>query len=109
MRTGRDARIPVIPSGASQRSNATYFTASVGGPGSFIADPKVTLQSRHDPSKPDLGSIANWPLAQRDEKEFQMASEQRQADYRDKIDRETKIKAGSENLLEALNSKNHKI
>ncbi|KAK3067837.1 hypothetical protein LTR53_015040, partial [Teratosphaeriaceae sp. CCFEE 6253] len=36
------------------------------------------------------------------------SSEQRQAQYRDRIDKETKIKVGTENLLEALNAKNAK-
>lgn len=35
-------------------------------------------------------------------------SEQRQAELQDKIEKETKIKIGSENLLEALNAKNAK-
>lgn len=35
-------------------------------------------------------------------------TEQRQADYQDRINKETKIKVGSENLLEALNAKSAK-
>jgi rapamycin-insensitive companion of mTOR len=37
-----------------------------------------------------------------------MTTEQRQAEFRDKIEKETKIKIGTENLLEALNTKKEK-
>lgn len=105
-RVGRDARGPGPPSAASHRSNASYITAaSTRGPGSFNADPKATVVSRSDLSKPDLDTLANWPLNQRNEKEFQMASETRQKECRDRINREVKIRTGTENLLEAY-SKN---
>jgi rapamycin-insensitive companion of mTOR len=42
------------------------------------------------------------------DEDARVLSEKRQAELRDEIDKETKIKIGSENMLEALNSKNAK-
>lgn len=72
-------------------------------PGSFSADLKSNV-SRVDASRPDFSSYAGFDF----EPVQGTTSEQRQAEYRDKIEKETKIKVGSENLLEALNAKNAK-
>lgn len=72
-------------------------------PGSFGADIKSFSVRPPDVSRIDLGSYAGH-----DDDDPVTSSEQRQADYRDRIDKETKIKLGTENLLEALNSKNAK-
>lgn len=66
-------------------------------PGSFSSELRPTVSRvDHGPS-PDLDSTAPT-----------VTTEQRLADYRDRIEKETKIKIGSENLLEALNTKNPK-
>lgn len=71
-------------------------------PGSFNADLKAP-PSRPDTSRADLTSI-DTPYDDGDT----AISQQRQADFRDRIDKETKIKVGSENLLEALSAKHPK-
>lgn len=71
-------------------------------PGSFTSELKSTISrvdgaSRSDFSSHDLVDPIN-----------SVTTEQKQAEYRDKIEKETKIKVGSENLLEALNAKKEK-
>ncbi|KAB8338806.1 hypothetical protein FH972_021750 [Carpinus fangiana] len=113
-----------VGSAASVTSNRnqSYFSPSVGAPGAFSTDLKQTIISRTDPfrperndsfrpppTRPDLQSVSSWSLARHtDARDDKAASEARQAHYRDRIERENKIRAGSENLLEALNSKNPK-
>ncbi|WPH02921.1 Hypothetical protein R9X50_00579100 [Acrodontium crateriforme] len=79
------------------------FARSAAMPGSFASDLR-SLQSRIDLPRPDLGSYA----AGYDDASDLTTSEQRQAEFRDRIDKETKIKIGTENLLEALNNKSAK-
>lgn len=93
---------------ARSLSNASYvsrggqsYATTMGPPGSFVSDLKSTF-SRFDNSRLDLGSYGGV-----DENTDKMTPEQKQAHYRDQIDKELKIKFGSENLLEAL-SKNPK-
>ena len=74
-------------------------------PGSFSSDLRLTNMKRSATPRLDLSGYADRDFAETDDiKE----SEKRQAEYRDKINKETKIKIGSENLLEALISKNAK-
>lgn len=127
-RPSRD-RLGSAASAISHR-NQSYFTPSIGGPGAFSADLKQTVISRSDPfradradsirperkdsyrpelARPDLYSASSWTLARQQEtQDATAASEQRQAHYRDRIERENKIRAGSENMLDALNSKHPK-
>ena len=74
-------------------------------PGSFSSDMRSVGVPRSGTPRIDLGGYVN-----RDDgrEEGGTASEIRQAEFRDKIKKETKIKIGSENLLEALASKNAK-
>jgi len=111
--TSNDTLLP--PSRAAGKdtrslSNSSYATAkpmqaygrSMGVPGSFAATDLKSFNSRGDLSRMD--TYANF-----DDGPGELTrSEQRQAEYRDQIDKETKIKIGTENLLEALNSKNAK-
>lgn len=99
-RAGKDGR------SLSAASLATIKGQSYGRtgppPGSFTAELKSTI-SRNDMPRSDRGAYGAYEETSEDR-----TSEQRQADYRDKIEKETKIKVGSENLLEALNAKNAK-
>lgn len=74
-------------------------------PGSFSPDLKSATASRTGTPRVDFSnsSISDYANAA-----STTTSEQRQIDLRDKINKETKIKLGSENLLEALISKNAK-
>ena len=75
-------------------------------PGSFSSDLKTVNFARvGTPGTPktEWGSYANGDYFG---KEGALSSEQRQTQLREKINKETKIKIGSENLLEALIAKN---
>ncbi|KAF2281504.1 uncharacterized protein EI97DRAFT_454687 [Westerdykella ornata] len=102
---GRDGRS--LPSAATStmagsRNIASYATAMTGAPGSFNSQLKTT--HTHDGRlRPDFDTHAI--IVGNDST---TTSEQRQAELQDQIDKETKIKVGSENLLEALNVKNAK-
>lgn len=74
-------------------------------PGSFSPDLKNATASRTGTPRADVGNFSNSDHVNADKT---ITSEQRQIDLRDKINKETKIKLGSENLLEALISKNAK-
>ena len=77
-------------------------------PGSFSSDLKnISFARVGTPGTPktELGSYANGDYFG---KEGALSSEQRQTQLREKINKETKIKIGSENLLEALVVKNAK-
>ncbi|MCJ1339143.1 hypothetical protein MMC09_004432 [Bachmanniomyces sp. S44760] len=74
-------------------------------PGSFTSELKFMNSGRNVVSRPDLNLYSNRDDAQADATN---ASERRQAVFKDKISKEMKIKIGSENLLEALMSKNAK-
>ncbi|KAF2210980.1 hypothetical protein CERZMDRAFT_43935 [Cercospora zeae-maydis SCOH1-5] len=71
----------------------------VAAPGSFTSD----LKSFY-PGRVDLYTYGNHD----DGTTEPTSSEQRQAEYRQEIEKQTRLKAGTENLLEALNSKNAK-
>ncbi|KAL8924438.1 MAG: hypothetical protein Q9208_004046 [Pyrenodesmia sp. 3 TL-2023] len=73
-------------------------------PGSFSSDLKTIAPSRGGTPRTEQGPFfADYRPASSD-----ATSEQRQTELREKINKETKIKIGSENLLEALVSKNAK-
>lgn len=72
-------------------------------PGSFSPDLKNATVTRTGTPRADVGNFSDHVSA-----DNTASSEQRQFDLRDKINKETKIKLGSENLLEALISKNAK-
>lgn len=88
-------------------ANASFVTAKpsqsyirpVAQPGSFTADLKSFS------SRLDLNAYAS---GLDDGAADPTTSEQRQAEYRQEIEKQTRLKAGTENLLEALNSKNAK-
>lgn len=71
-------------------------------PGSFASELKSTISRVDGATRSDFSSydLLDPPSS--------TTSEQRQANYRDKIEKEIKIKVGSENLLEALNAKKEK-
>nr|POE89822.1 target of rapamycin complex 2 subunit ste20 [Quercus suber] len=80
------------------------FVRSGQTPGSFTTDLKTLSSRTAEISRVDLGSYGGYE----DADDLTTTTEQRQAEYRDRIEKETKIKVGTENLLEALNSKNAK-
>lgn len=74
-------------------------------PGSFSSDLKTPTLPRPGTPRTEIGN----PMSGDDSRaENSMISEQRQSELRDQINKEIKIKIGSENLLEALISKNAK-
>lgn len=80
---------------------------SVQPPGSFSSDFRTVTVPRHGVSKTavDNGSFVGGDYFSPDPN---ATTEQRQTQIREKINKETKIKVGSENLLEALIAKNAK-
>lgn len=78
---------------------------SAQAPGSFSSDPKTVTLPRVGTPRADLGTFASGDYFSA---EGAQSSEVRQKELREKINKETKIKVGSENLLEALISKNAK-
>jgi len=86
---------------SSSRGQASYATAREA-PGSFSS--QLRPATSHDGRlRPDFDNYAI--VVGEDDS---ATTEQRQADLQDQIEKETKIKIGSENLLEALNAKNAK-
>jgi rapamycin-insensitive companion of mTOR len=83
---------------AGSRAQSSYATANP--PGSFSSQLRPSQDGR---ARPDFDTHAIIVG-----EENTTTSEQRQAELQDQIDKETKIKTGSENLLEALNVKNAK-
>lgn len=80
--------------------------ASIGvPPGSFNASVKAANGPRNATVRHDSSVLATREDFRTDDVG---ESERRQADFTDKINKETKIKTGSENLLEALLAKNAK-
>lgn len=102
-RDGQDARslanaLAFGPRGAS-------LAPSAQPPGSFSSDLKTVTLPRAATPRKDLGNITGGDYFGPEEAQ---SSEQRQHELRDQINKETKIKVGSENLLEALIAKNAK-
>lgn len=94
---------------ARSLSNANIFgprgasLVNVGpAPGSFSSNMKILNGPRQTGSRPDLGTFPSQDEMHSDDSG---ASERRQAEIRDRVNKELKIKTGSENLLEALLSK----
>lgn len=101
---GRPSRDGRAPSAAASFATAKSFMRTGPPPGSFTSELKGTI-SRPDVPRYEVGSFSGLE----DGSALGIATtEQRQADFRDKIEKETKIKIGTENLLEALNTKKEK-
>ena len=83
----------------------TSLAPSGQPPGSFSSDLKTVSTPRAGTPRVDPGNFTGGDYFGTD---GAVSSEQRQHELRDKINKETKIKTGSENLLEALISKNAK-
>lgn len=100
-RDGRALSATTATSVMSRGGQSSYATANTG-PGSFNSQltPTTSGDGRLRPSF-DMHAIT---VGDNDNS----TSEQRQAELQDQIDKETKIKIGSENLLEALTAKNAK-
>ena len=93
-----NTNVPWGPRGAS-------LAQSGAAPGSFSSDLKTVTLPRAGTPKADLGAFITADYGQGNSV---ATSEQKQKELREKINKETKIKIGSENLLEALISKNAK-
>ena len=78
---------------------------SVQPPGSFSSDLRMATLPRGGNPKTENGTVQGADYFSPDP---ELSSEQRQTQIREKINKETKIKIGSENLLEALIAKNAK-
>ena len=103
-REGQDARslantLAFGPRGASLAPSVQQ------PPGSFSSDLKTVSTSRVGTPRVDLAAFTGGDYFGAG---GAISSDQRQHELRDKINKETKIKIGSENLLEALISKNAK-
>lgn len=70
-------------------------------PGSFSS--QLSSTSRSQTPRPDF----SVPSSYVDDDDIRTESERRQAEIRSQIEKETKIKLGSENMLEALNASKH--
>ncbi|KAF2144905.1 uncharacterized protein K452DRAFT_349286 [Aplosporella prunicola CBS 121167] len=102
-RAGKDARsLSATSFGAGARGIPSSAMA-MQQPGSFSSELRTTM-TRTDNPRPSLTEHTSFA----GDDNLRTASEQRQAELRDKIEKEIKIKIGSENLLEALNSKSAK-
>ena len=102
---GKGARsLSAAASFATAKPVQSYGRSAGGPPGSFASNINTLPYSRTaDMSRPELSSYATY-----DDGNDLTTSEQRQASYRNKIEKEEKIKVGTENLLEALNAKKEK-
>ena len=109
-----DSKVLLPPSRASNDGRSISKSALGGGqsrsyattvlrPGSFSTELGVSTQRSETPRP-----AASLRTSFGDDEAWRTTSERRQADIRDQIEKETKIKIGSENLLEALNAKNPK-
>lgn len=81
---------------------AQSYARSAAPPGSF------TSELRSFSSRLDLSRADATPYGGFEDGTDPASSEQRQAEYRQEIEKQSRLKAGTENLLEALNSKNAK-
>ena len=100
----RDARSLGAAASYTTAKQSQSYARSMNVPGSFTPDLK-SFNSRNDLTRMETGGYGYGAV---DEVGGPTSSEQRQAQYRDRIDKEMKIKVGTENLLEALNAKNAK-
>ncbi|PSN67157.1 hypothetical protein BS50DRAFT_573900 [Corynespora cassiicola Philippines] len=86
---------------ASSRGQSSYATTNAA-PGSFSSQLRP-ITSQEGRLRPDFDTHAIIVGG-----DSNATTEQRQAELQDQIEKETKIKIGSENLLEALNAKSAK-
>ncbi|OQO07825.1 hypothetical protein B0A48_06616 [Cryoendolithus antarcticus] len=101
-RPSKDGR---SPSAASFVTVKSFGRTAPPPPGSFTTELKSTISRPELPGRYEHGSsYAGYD----DGNTGLQSSEQRQAHYRDRIEKETKIRIGTENLLEALNAKKEK-
>lgn len=78
-------------------------------PGSFSSELRSQMASSRAGSRMDVGSVYPGSIMNKvDEDETDAAMEQELAALKDRLNREMKIKEGSENMLEALNAKKAK-
>lgn len=104
---------PKIGQGARSMSSAGLAYVPRGGsiaasgppPGSFSSDLRSTMHSRAGTIRPDAVATFGPDHAEED---IKSASERMVAGLKEQLNREMKIKEGSENLLEALNMKKAK-
>ncbi|KAH6616595.1 Rapamycin-insensitive companion of mTOR, N-term-domain-containing protein [Boeremia exigua] len=101
-RDGRSMSAAAVSVMAASRGGQSSYATANSGPGSFSTQLKPTM-SQDSRLRPDIDMHA-ITVGENDN----TTSEQRRADLQDQIDKETKIKIGSENLLEALNAKSAK-
>lgn len=91
--------------GSSQR-NASYNTTFA--PGSFSSELRSQMNSRAG-SRAEYGSVYPGSIMSKvDEDDIEALVEQNIASLKDKLNREMKIREGSENMLEAINAKKAK-
>jgi rapamycin-insensitive companion of mTOR len=102
-RSYSNSGVPYGPRGSSLATSAMTGAA----PGSFSTDLKTTAFPRSTTPRPEL-AMSRVTSNGLDDDDSLTQSEQRQAMVRDKIAKEMKIKLGTENMLEALQSKNPK-
>ncbi|KAI9723131.1 MAG: hypothetical protein M1828_004379 [Chrysothrix sp. TS-e1954] len=106
-RSGKDGR-QTGGSSAPGSKGPGSFIPSVGHSASYTSESTSMSTPRGDNSKQDyFGTVSNYRGIRLDDDEKAL-SKQKQAEYREAISREMKIKIGSENLLEALNFKSAK-
>lgn len=103
-REGNDKR-SMSTANTSFGPRGSSLASNVPPPGSFSSDFKTAALPRPGTPRTESGGFTSGDI---NRAETAMTSEQRQSDLRDKINKEIKIKIGSENLLEALISKNAK-
>ena len=107
----RDGRSYSNAESARPLGSFAHSATSHGPPGSFSPDMRSVATARSDLSRLDYFNAPATHRSDRQDEQKQMQqnaeSEQRQADFRGQLDRELKIKIGSENLLEALHFKKH--
>ena len=104
-RPGQDGIRPLANSNPAFAPRGSSLAPSIQQPGGFNPEMKSTMASRGGIPKSEISRIAGLGTSLLDQ---ETSSEQRLAEYRERISKETKIKIGSENLLDALNSKNAK-
>ena len=102
-KVGKDAR-SIINANMFGPRGASLANSGIA-PGSFSSNLKTVNGPRNNGPRSDL---ATFPSREDVSVDDGTLSEKRQAEFRDMINKETKIKIGSENLLEALLSKNSK-
>ena len=108
---GRDGRSYSNAESSRLPGSFAPSTASHAPPGSFSSDLRSVTTVRSDLSRPDyFNTFPSFRSDRHEEEQHQqqkVEAEQRQAGFRDQLEREMKIKIGSENLLEALHFKKH--